>query len=194
MYKRCTTERAAQQQRRIEECLLNEMCKRNYQDITVSALCEQAALSRKTFYRLFGGKEDVLQALIDHTLMDYAKFRLTPEQIHPNAPAELQRFFCYWIANKPLLDALTASRQGTQLLEQAIAHVFYEDHSALRWLGAERGGYTLEATVFYISAIMGLLLNWHHSGFSRSAVEMSNILLQLMSVPPISDPNALNLI
>lgn len=79
MYKRCTTERAAQQQRRIEECLLNEMHKRDYRDITVSSLCEQAELSRKTFYRLFGSKDDVLQALIDHTLMDYAKYRLAPE-------------------------------------------------------------------------------------------------------------------
>lgn len=119
MYKRCTTERAAQQQRRIEECLLNEMHKRDYRDITVSSLCEQAELSRKTFYRLFGSKDDVLQALIDHTLMDYAKFRLTPEQIHPGAPAELQRFFCYWIANESLLDALTGNgkmRSRTMLL------------------------------------------------------------------------------
>lgn len=194
MYKRCTTERAAQQQRRIEECLLNEMHKRDYRDITVSSLCEQAELSRKTFYRLFGSKDDVLQALIDHTLMDYAKYRLAPEQIHPGAPAELQRFFCYWIANKSLLDVLTVSRQSAQLLEQAIAHVLYEDHSALRWLSTDQHTYALEATVFYVSAIMGLLMNWHHSGFSRSVVEMANILLHLMSVPPIANPESVHLL
>lgn len=192
MYKRCTTERAALQQRRIEECLLTQMRKQDYRDITVSALCEQAALSRKTFYRLFGSKEDVLQALIDHTLMDYAKFRLPPEQIQPESPAELQRFFAYWLANKPLLDALTISRQSALLLEQAIAHVLYEDHSALRWFCADRCDYTVEATVFYISAIVGLLLNWHYTGFNRSAAEMASILQHLMSSPPVTDFNLLN--
>ena len=168
------------------------MSKHDYHDITVSALCEQAELSRKTFYRLFGGKEDVLLALIDHTLMDYAKFSLPPYLIHPGAPAELQRFFHYWLANKPLLDALTASRQSTLLLEQSIAHILYEDRGALRWLSADQCSYTLEATVFYASAIMGLLLNWHHSGYSRTAAEMAYILLQLMSTPPVTDLNALN--
>lgn len=192
MYKSCTTERAAQQQRRIEVCLLTELGKRDYHDITVSALCEQAELSRKTFYRLFGSKEDVLLALIDHTLMDYEKFRLTPAQIQPNAPAELQRFFCYWIVNKPLLDALKANHQSSLLLEQAISHVLYEDHTALRWLGGDHHAQAVESTVFYISAIMGLLLNWHHTGFARSPAEMANILLKLMSTPPIKDPKLLD--
>lgn len=194
MYKRCTTERSAQQQRRIEDCLLSEMQKRDYRDITVSALCEQAELSRKTFYRLFGSKEDVLLALIDHTLMDFARFSPSADLIQPGTPVELQRFFHYWLANKPLLDALTASQQSALLLEQSIAHVLYEDRGALRWLSGERRGYWMEATVFYGSAILGLLLNWHRSGFSRSPAEMAAILLQLMSVPPVTDPHSIDLL
>ena len=53
MYKRCTTEKAALQQRKLEECLLSVMQDKPYSEITVSSLCEQTDLSRKTFYRLF---------------------------------------------------------------------------------------------------------------------------------------------
>ena len=194
MYKQCTTEKAALQQRHIEACLLTDMQKRDYHDITVSALCEKAELSRKTFYRLFSSKDDVLLALIDHTMMDYARFRLPADRRMPNAPAELQRFFIYWQENRCLLDVLSNNHQTSLLLERAIAHVIREEHSALRWLGADQRSTQLETTVFYISGIMGLLLSWYHSGFARTPAEMANILLHLMSISPIQNPKSLDLI
>jgi AcrR family transcriptional regulator len=194
MYKQCTTEKAAIQQRQIEACLLAEMQKRDYHDITVSSLCEKAELSRKTFYRLFGNKDDVLFALVDHTMMDYARFQLPPEQQLAGAPAELQRFFVYWRENRCILDVLTDSHQASLLLERAIYHVLREEHGALRWLGADQRSTRMETTVFYISGIMGLLLNWYYSGFARSPVEMANIMMHLMSISPIQDPDSLNLI
>ena len=194
MYKQCTTEKAAQQQRHLEACLLEEMGKRDYGEITVSALCEKASLSRKTFYRLFGSKDDVLLALIDHTLTDYARFRLPADSLIPGAPAELQRFFVYWQENRSILDVLTGSRNTALLVERAISHVMQEEHGTLRWLGAEQRSTQQETSVFYISGIMGLLLNWYHTGFARTPAEMAKILLHLMSISPIQNPNSLDLI
>ena len=65
MYRKCTTEKAALQQRRFQHALLQAMQQLPYPEITVTALCSQTGLSRKTFYRLFENKDDVLNALID---------------------------------------------------------------------------------------------------------------------------------
>lgn len=193
MYRQCTTEKSAQQQRQLEACLLSLMQRQDYHQISVSSLCELAGLSRKTFYRLFGSKDDALCALIDHTLMDYAKFRLPQEALLPDAPAELQRFFAYWHHHKPLLDVLQGNQLGSLLLQRTIEHVTREEFGALRWLGALNQPEALDKVTFYITGIMSLILSWHLSGYARSPSEMSALLLDLMLHAPISQMEALKL-
>ena len=77
MYTRCTTEKSAAQQALLEKTLLQTMAQQPYSEISVSFLCEEAGLSRKTFYRLFNNKDDVLTALIDHTLIRYMAYHPT---------------------------------------------------------------------------------------------------------------------
>ena len=100
MYKRCTTEKAALQQRKLEECLLSVMQDKPYSEITVSSLCEQTDLSRKTFYRLFESKQDVLDSLIDRTLREYIRFSLPQNQLAPDVSPELQSFYYYWLERR----------------------------------------------------------------------------------------------
>ena len=68
MYKLCVTEKSAKNQVQLEEAFLRLALQRNYDDITISDICREAGLSRKVYYRLFEGKNDVLYALIDHAL------------------------------------------------------------------------------------------------------------------------------
>ena len=70
MYRKCTTEKASAQQRQFQHALLQSMLQIPYGEITVTGLCTQTGLSRKTFYRLFENKDDVLNALIDQTLQE----------------------------------------------------------------------------------------------------------------------------
>ena len=69
MYKMCKTEQSAARQRELEEGLLNIMLSRHYDEISVSELCDQLNVPRKSFYRYFSGKDGALHALIDHTLL-----------------------------------------------------------------------------------------------------------------------------
>lgn len=193
MYKSCTTERSALQQRQIETCFLSMLQKHPYNEITVSDLCEQAGLSRKTFYRLFGSKDDVLIALIDHTLMDYAKYRLPAEDTSPDAPVEIQKFFSYWKHCRPLLTALDDIHQTSLVTLRAVEHVLREEYGALRWLGALNQSHSEEMVVFYISAIMGLVIRWFESDYKHTVVEMSKILFKLMTTLPINDVKSLSL-
>ena len=71
MYKLCKTEQSAQRQRQLEEGLLAAMKTKRYEEITISDLCEQMDIPRKSFYRYFSSKDGALHALIDHTLLDF---------------------------------------------------------------------------------------------------------------------------
>lgn len=51
---------AERSRKRISEALLAVMKQYDFKEITVTQISQEAGLSRKTFYRLFSGKEDVL--------------------------------------------------------------------------------------------------------------------------------------
>ena len=55
---------ARQSQRWIIQALLNLMEKMEYDKITVTEICRNADLDRRTFYRNFDSKNDVLEAYI----------------------------------------------------------------------------------------------------------------------------------
>ena len=93
MYLNCCNERSAEKQRRLEQCLLELMQTEVYDNISVSALCEKAGISRKTFYRLFTCKIDVVYGLLDHTLMDYAGY--VPDA--SVGPGEFHRFLAFFM-------------------------------------------------------------------------------------------------
>ena len=84
MYKKCATEASAARQRQLEQGLLAAMSKRRYEEITVSDLCEELGIPRKSFYRYFSGKEGALHALIDHTILEFE----TEEEANSFQPPE----------------------------------------------------------------------------------------------------------
>ena len=51
MYKLCKTEQSARRQRELEQGLLAAMSTHQYEEITVSDLCDQMNIPRKSFYR-----------------------------------------------------------------------------------------------------------------------------------------------
>ena len=68
MYKLCKTEQSALRQRELEEGLLKTMSVHHYDDISVSDLCQQMDIPRKSFYRYFSSKDGALFALIEKTV------------------------------------------------------------------------------------------------------------------------------
>ena len=63
MYKLCRTEQSAQRQRQLEQGLLLAMKTKRYEEITISDLCDQMGIPRKSFYRYFSSKDGALHAL-----------------------------------------------------------------------------------------------------------------------------------
>jgi len=182
MYKLCSTEKSAAQQRQLEQAFLDLLLQMPYDDIRISEICRQAGCSRKVFYRLFEGKTDVLIALIDQTLLDFENYHPDPAQC---GEGNLHRFFAYWKSQHRLLSALSLSQAIGLLTERAIRHVLAEDALVLKTFGAEESGFARETVIFFLSGVFSLVRDWYEQGYDRSIDEMSAMLMSLLSTEPI---------
>ena len=111
MYKYCKTSQSAARQCHIVSCLLEMLHTHHYDQITVQDLCKKAEVPRKSFYRYFECKQDVLLAAIDFYIQDYESFRLPGmgPSVLRTTESELTRFLTYTQKNKATFEALTRS-------------------------------------------------------------------------------------
>ena len=127
-----TNEESLIRRRQLEDELFRTMLQKPYIEISVSDLCEQAGVSRKSFYRYYGNKDGCLNALLDRVLMNnvsgQGKIDLSAG-IH--SPVLLQAME-YWMEQKPLLDLITENGLQSRLLERCFLHVGSEKQDALR--------------------------------------------------------------
>ena len=183
MYTLCSTEKATQQQRKFEACFLEAWSKSHYDQISVSGLCRDAGLSRKTFYRLFECKTDVILALVDHVIMDETFY----EPDESVGSGDLHRFFDYWKSQKFFLDVLHQNDCSHLILERCINHIFRESPEVHYVFGTADSDIARETIIFYLSGMFVLVLDWHKHGFSRSIDEMASITMHLLSTPAVKN-------
>ena len=188
MYRQCTTEKSSIQQRKLEQCMLEAMLKKDsYDEISISELCRDAGLSRKTFYRLFDSKSDVILAMVDQTFLDSQRYVPGPEI----KPGGLHHFFAFWKEQKRLLNALNRHNCTALLMERAGVFILREDNDLAHVLGAdlENGREILR---FNLSAIFSLVISWYESGYAKSVDEMAALLMDLMTTPMVRAPRAVD--
>ena len=184
MYLPCSSEKAAQQQRKFEECMMEMMMELPYDNISVSELCRRVGMSRKTFYRLFETKADVIYALVDHRIIDEASY--VPEE--GMRDGGLHRFFGYWQTQKKLLDALAATNSSTLLTERAIIYTMKEAPDAQYMFGVQDPDSGWETVIYHLSGLFALVLDWHRRDFARPIDELCDLVLGILNTPPIKNP------
>ena len=77
MYFKQKNQTALRSQRMIADALFSLMKRKPFQQISITEICEEAAIGRKTFYRNFEAKEDVIDFQLDSMLTDYKKELIT---------------------------------------------------------------------------------------------------------------------
>ena len=179
MYKYCATEESARRQRQLESCLQELMIAENYAQITISHICDRAGISRKSFYRYFSSKEGCLYALLDHAIFDGASCYLPGPTGFQSPRLSYERFFSYWKAKAQLLEALENNSLSLLLAERMIAYTVQEEQE-FRYIFREQRDESSERSIFYISGIVGLILTWFRSDFSKSPAQMAAILSDMI--------------
>ena len=178
MYKHCNTEESAHRQRQLEQCLLELMADIPYAGITITQICEQAGISRKSFYRYFDSKDGCLYALLDHVIMDGSAYYITAANEEEDPSAFCVRIFEYWHRQTPLLDAMEKNGQSLYILQRIIRHILEEEPAYARYMGIPDHA-VMEHVVFTVGGVMGLVLFWHHGGYQKTAEQMGNLLYQM---------------
>lgn len=188
MYKQCKTEQSASRQRQMEKGLLQLMAIKPYELITVSDLCDFLQIPRKSFYRYFSSKEGALNALLDHTMMEYEGFNMIyVDGDQRTLHKELSQFFLFWMSQKDLLDVLLRNNMSGYLVERTINHVSTGEIIPQRFLSNEVLFVRKQIALFCISGLMSIVLTWHHDGYPQSAEQMAAITARLVSEPLFPD-------
>lgn len=157
MYKKVTNPLAMQSQKHICETMLDLLSTMPFDDITITLLCQEAHLVRKTFYRNFETKEDVLICMLDYHLLEYI------QELHQNITTMESlclHFFHFWQTKYSYLKTLQENALF-YLLNRLYLHYIEEIHSILSASSLEcfhdQDAYSV---VFYIGGLCDLLGYW----------------------------------
>lgn len=184
MYKYCKTEQSALRQRELEQGLLAMMEHRRFEEISVSELCDQLNIPRKSFYRYFSSKDGALYALLDHTLMEFYDTG-SIEGLRGGTPTgDLARFFAFWKSNQKFLSALLNSDLSGILVERAVSLAKQEELMP---------GYVHDweeimkdvAMSFVVCGLMSMVIQWHKEGYHISDEQMAKTAVRMLSRPLI---------
>ena len=176
MYKICHTEESSRRQRELEMGLLEIMSRQPYQKITLTELCRQMRIPRKSFYRYFPTKEDCLLALIDHTLSDCNDVALNGWNGETLLDVETQlRFFKYWQEHCAFLDAIDANGLQYLVLDRTTVIVDRMKENTKKISFAQD-----QLEYFIAHGLMTTVLRWHHFGCQSSPEEMAEVFGQML--------------
>lgn len=182
MYKECVSKPAIARQRLIEQGLLEYMSHKSYEDITVLDLCEKLDIPRKAFYRYFNNKDGALYALIDHTLKDAFSELIGLQQNMLEKEEIIMHFFKFWLDKKALLDVLESNDLSGILLQRAISLTISEEAiSKSLYKLHETKRARKYRTIFLISGIISLVIQWHLNHFDKTPEQMAKLAADLFS-------------
>lgn len=186
MYKLCKSEESAARQKQLEQGLLKAMLTQRYEDISISDLCDQMGVPRKSFYRYFSNKDGALYALLDHTLMEFEQsamgFRTMPGV---NALGDLERFFVFWYEHRDLMEALMRNQLSGMLVERATNHALHERMMPAYLLSKDENSQHLALT-FAICGLMAMVMQWHRDGYQEPPQQMVHLATMMLTKPLIS--------
>lgn len=183
MYKLCKTEQSMKRQRQLELGLLKQMLARRYEDLSVSDLCDQLKIPRKSFYRYFSSKDGALYALLDHTMLEFYEGGFhSPDG--GTALGDLDQFFVFWYQHKELLTALQRSSLSGILVERATILAQKERlmPNRMQGMSSEIQGLALS---FSICGLLSMVIQWHAQGYTVSPEEMTRLAKEMLTQPLI---------
>ncbi len=184
MYKLCKTERSARRQREIENALLELMKVQHYDTISVTALCDKLDMPRKAFYRYFDGKEDALQALLEHTMAEYAASAPAVDaEGRRSLKRELQQFFAFWREHRTLLDALKHSGLLSKVVQTSMDFPIRDMVSLSKFLPGETEWSRPHIFKFAVCGLITMVLGWYQSDFSATDAEMAALGCRMLAHP-----------
>lgn len=107
---------AKRSQSELSQAFLRLLSQYSFSEITITMICQEAVLSRQTFYQMFNGKDEIIRYLIINDYGDFEEGILKKENINLEEFAEYT--FTFFFNKKTLLKLL---------IQQGLQHLFIEE-------------------------------------------------------------------
>lgn len=160
---------AEQSRRALAQALLSLMNQYDYKEITITQIAQEAGLSRKTFYRLFSDKDDILQFYFHGLFQQYA-FQVNALQIRHYWDA-VQLLFDFWEERRSLLSLLEKNNLLSRLFEQTYQYAgpIFEIIRSKETSESPAIAYLL---AYSVGGIHSMLIKWAQNGMEVPSAQL----------------------
>lgn len=173
----------------IAQAMSNLFAQRGFDEVTVEEAAGEVGISRATFFRYFGSKEDAVLAAIEASSIDYAAHLEMLPAIDGESPWQLMlRAFKGALAHRDEHSETERSRvrmiNTTVSLRTRMAQRRFAHEDALTPILANRIGSADAARAIVVAALAGLDLAWRRWAAEEEptiARALDHVFAQLMS-------------
>jgi AcrR family transcriptional regulator len=181
MATQCHTEYAVQKKALLEKSLLILMLRQPYKEISVTDICREADIPRRTFYHYFESKDDVLDVMIENLMQQcfldsVCGLRVSPAHMKEN----FVRIFRFWDGdNRVKLDALIQNGLESRLMTWSLNFIQAEKIGIL-------SNSSLDPKLVEIGLMVGvtdyfsLLYYWSRDGYRETPEQMAEYAIWVL--------------
>jgi len=177
---------AYRRQKQIEDCLYESLLLRPYTSVSISDLCHQLGISRKSFYNYFPDKDNCFRAIISRKL--HACILHITTEVPENATREetIAHYLAFWKKEKGLFDIIIRNNLLTLLIDQCIHFLREENQIILPFLDTPQLQADAYVLASFVSVQITLILQWYLQNFEPPVEEMVHTYLRLLYQPLIN--------
>ena len=178
------TSTAYRRQKQIEDCLFGNLQLRPYTSVSISDLCHQLEISRKSFYNYYPDKDSCFRAIISRKIRQCI-LQLTSAPEGSTREDLILLFLNYWKEQRTLLDIIARNNLLYMVVDQCILFFRHEDTAIVQILNTpqlQNDPYVLSV---FVTANVTLLLHWYMKGFDVPVEEMVNKYHRIIYRPRI---------
>ena len=181
MATQCHTEYAVQKKAQLENSLLNLMLRQPYKEISVTDICREADIPRRTFYHYFESKDDVLDSMIENLMQQCFLDSVYGLRVSPAHMKEsFVRTFRFWDGdNRIKLDALIQNGLESRLMTWSLNFIQAEKIGIL-------SNSSLDPKLVEIGLMVGvtdffsLLYYWSRDGYRETPEQMAEYAIWVL--------------
>lgn len=177
MYKKQNNPVALKSQQMIQEALLALIAEKTYNEITVTEICKKADIVRKTFYRNFNCKDDVINYMLDSALSIMLTY-LDLEKM--NMLNIFVRVYIFILENKEFLILFYKSSLFHLISKRLVSFINEKDLFTKFNHEKIKKHYYKYLPSQIIATIVSIVEVWIESGFSDTPFELARLTEDIM--------------
>lgn len=168
----------------LQEAFINLLMKHSYDDITIKAITTEADLSRRTFYRHYSTKENILSDIFERFYLDYLNHLKVSQVVE--LPDITEAFFSFWAQHIDFLRLINTNKMTHLFLEKMNTHIPNIYHQVKGHMNEYKDKDTLEyALAFSVGGHFNTLILWMEQGANKKPSEMKQIIQTALRVNTI---------